>query len=51
MYHSRSLAPMKYDSCKPYFTFMEWADRLDVPIFLHEADREWVMRPSKRITF
>ena len=30
---------------------MEWADRFDIPIYLHEADREWVMRPSERITF
>jgi len=30
---------------------VEWADRFDIPIYLHEADREWVMRPSERITF
>ena len=34
-----------------YSTMVEWADRFDIPIYLHEADREWVMRPSKRITF
>jgi glyoxylase-like metal-dependent hydrolase (beta-lactamase superfamily II) len=30
---------------------VEWADRFDIPIYLHEADREWVMRPSESITF
>jgi hypothetical protein len=30
---------------------VEWADRFDIPIYLHEADREWVMRPNERITF
>ena len=30
---------------------VEWADRFGIPIYLHEADREWVMRPSERITF
>ena len=34
-----------------YSTMVEWADRFDIPIYLHEADREWVMRPSGRITF
>ncbi len=34
-----------------YSTMVEWADRFDVPIYLHEADREWVMRPSQRINF
>jgi len=34
-----------------YSTMVEWADHFDIPIYLHEADREWVMRPSKRITF
>jgi glyoxylase-like metal-dependent hydrolase (beta-lactamase superfamily II) len=30
---------------------VEWADRFDAPIYLHEADRQWVMRPSERIRF
>src|SRR5260221_12746323 len=30
---------------------VEWADRFDIPIVLHEACREWVMRPSERIAF
>ncbi len=34
-----------------YSTMVEWADRFDVPIYLHEADRQWVMRPSERIRF
>jgi len=34
-----------------YSTMVEWANRFDIPIYLHEADREWVMRPSERITF
>lgn len=34
-----------------YSSMVEWADRFNIPIYLHEADRQWVMRPSKRITF
>ncbi len=34
-----------------YSTMVEWADRFDIPIYLHEADQQWVMRPSERITF
>ncbi len=34
-----------------YTTMVEWANRFDAPIYLHEADRKWVMRPSERITF
>ncbi len=34
-----------------YSTMVEWSNRFDIPIYLHEADREWVMRPSERITF
>ena len=33
-----------------YYTGMvEWAERFDARVLLHEADREWVMRPSSRI--
>ena len=32
-----------------YSAMVEWADRFDARILLHEADREWVMRPSPRI--
>ena len=37
----------------PHFhtTMTEWADRFDVPIWLHEDDRAWVMRPSERVRF
>jgi hypothetical protein len=30
---------------------VEWADQFDTPIYLHEADRQWVMRPDDRIVF
>ncbi len=32
-----------------YSAMIEWADRFDARILLHEADREWVMRESERI--
>jgi glyoxylase-like metal-dependent hydrolase (beta-lactamase superfamily II) len=32
-----------------YSAMVEWADRFDARILLHEADREWVMRGSPRI--
>jgi glyoxylase-like metal-dependent hydrolase (beta-lactamase superfamily II) len=34
-----------------YSTMVDWANTFNIPIFLHEADRQWVMRPSERITF
>jgi hypothetical protein len=34
-----------------YSSMIEWADRFDAQIFLHAADREWVMRTSPRIQF
>jgi glyoxylase-like metal-dependent hydrolase (beta-lactamase superfamily II) len=34
-----------------YSTMVEWAERFDCPVLIHEADREWVMRPSPRIEF
>ncbi|HEU4588995.1 MAG TPA: hypothetical protein VFS11_10120 [Gemmatimonadales bacterium] len=34
-----------------YGTMVEWARAFDVPVYLHEADREWVMRPDPRIKF
>ena len=34
-----------------YTTMVEWAKRFDTQIFLHAADREWVMRKSPRIQF
>ena len=34
-----------------YTTMADWAERFDAQIFLHAADREWVMRKSSRIQF
>ena len=32
-----------------YSAMVEWAERFDASILLHEGDREWIMRPSERI--
>jgi glyoxylase-like metal-dependent hydrolase (beta-lactamase superfamily II) len=29
-----------------YTTIVEWSRAFDVPVYLHSADREWVMRPD-----
>lgn len=34
-----------------YGSMIEWAERFQARIYLHEADRRWVMRPDERITF
>jgi hypothetical protein len=34
-----------------YSGMVEWAERFDARVLLHEADRQWVMRPSHRIEF
>jgi hypothetical protein len=34
-----------------YSSMVEWADCFNAQIFLHSADREWVMRKSPRIQF
>ncbi|QBD79560.1 MBL fold metallo-hydrolase [Ktedonosporobacter rubrisoli] len=34
-----------------YASMVEWAHNFNAPIYLHEADREWVMRPDKSIKF
>jgi glyoxylase-like metal-dependent hydrolase (beta-lactamase superfamily II) len=34
-----------------YSAMVEWAEHFDAQIFLHAADREWVMRKSSRIQF
>lgn len=34
-----------------YSAMVEWAERFDAQIFLHAADREWVMRKNARIQF
>lgn len=32
-----------------YSSQVEWAETFDVPIFIHEDDRQWIMRPSDHI--
>jgi hypothetical protein len=32
-----------------YSSMVEWARRFEAPIYLHEADRRWVMRPDPRV--
>lgn len=34
-----------------YSSMVEWAEAFDAPIYLHAADREWVMRPNDHIVF
>ncbi|KAB0679365.1 MBL fold metallo-hydrolase [Aureimonas leprariae] len=34
-----------------YSAMADWAEAFDCPVLLHAADREWVMRPSRRIEF
>ncbi|GLV55533.1 hydrolase [Dictyobacter sp. S3.2.2.5] len=34
-----------------YSTMVQWAERFDATIYLHEDDRQWVMRPDERIVF
>lgn len=34
-----------------YSTQVEWAEAFDVPIYIHEDDKEWVMRQSDKIIF
>jgi glyoxylase-like metal-dependent hydrolase (beta-lactamase superfamily II) len=34
-----------------YSTMVEWSHTFDAPIYLHEAEREWVMRPDPAVTF
>jgi hypothetical protein len=34
-----------------YGTMVEWGRAFDVPVYLHEADREWVMRPDPQLKF
>ncbi len=34
-----------------YSAMVEWAERFDARVLLHEADRKWVVRPSERIEF
>jgi glyoxylase-like metal-dependent hydrolase (beta-lactamase superfamily II) len=32
-----------------YSTMVEWAHTFDAPVYVHEADREWVLRPDPRV--
>ena len=32
-----------------YSSMVEWAHRFECPVLLHEADREWIMRPDPAI--
>ncbi len=32
-----------------YAAMINWAERFDARVLLHEADREWIMRPSPRV--
>lgn len=34
-----------------YSSLVEWSRAFDVPVYLHAADREWVMRPDPAIEF
>ena len=34
-----------------YTTMVDWARAFDVPVLLHAADREWVMRPDSVVEF
>lgn len=34
-----------------YGSAVEWATAFDVTVYLHSADRHWMMRPDPRITF
>ena len=34
-----------------YASVVEWAEVFKVKVYLHEADRQWVMRPDPRIEF
>ena len=34
-----------------YASMIEWSHAFDAPLYLHAADREWVMRPDESIIF
>jgi glyoxylase-like metal-dependent hydrolase (beta-lactamase superfamily II) len=34
-----------------YSTMIEWAEEFDAAVYLHEDDREWAMRKSRRVHF
>ncbi len=33
-----------------YGSMVEWSQAFDAPVYVHAADREWVMRPDPRVT-
>ncbi|TPG88821.1 MBL fold metallo-hydrolase [Brevibacillus laterosporus] len=34
-----------------YSTQVEWAETFNAPIYVHEADKEWITRPSEHIVY
>jgi hypothetical protein len=34
-----------------YSAMVEWSSAFDAPVYLHEADKRWVMRPAPRVRF
>ncbi len=34
-----------------YASQVEWAEKFNVPVYIHEDDKEWVMRPSDQIVY
>ena len=34
-----------------YGTMIEWAHAFDAPVYIHEKDREWVVRPDPSVVF
>ncbi|MGD9893151.1 MAG: MBL fold metallo-hydrolase [Dehalococcoidia bacterium] len=34
-----------------YGVNVEWAEAFDAPVYIHAADRDWIMRPSDHVTF
>lgn len=34
-----------------YASMIEWAHAFDAPVYLHEAERQWVMRPDDAVQF
>jgi hypothetical protein len=45
------LAAMAISHPHYYTTMVEWGEAFDVPVWLHEDDQQWVMRPDDRIRF
>ena len=34
-----------------YSRMADWAQEFDAPVYVHEADRRWVMQPSERVQY